>query len=102
MVTLFAAVAPALRATRVLPVEALRDATPGADRFSRRRLILGGRWPALGVGRCSPGCSRGPAPLVLGIGIVGVFLGVTTLAPLVARPLAAVIGRPLRARGRTR
>ncbi len=41
VVTLVAAIAPALRATRVLPVEALRDATPGADRFSHRRLVIG-------------------------------------------------------------
>jgi putative ABC transport system permease protein len=98
-VTLVAAIAPALRATRVLPVEALRDATPGADRFSHRRLILGVLVAGLGVAALFAGLFAGAAPIVIGIGIVGVILGVTTLAPLVAGPLAAAIGWPLQARG---
>src|SRR5262249_15418986 len=37
----------------------------------------------------------------VGLGTMGIVLGVTTLGPLAVRPLAAVIGAPLRARGVT-
>ena len=37
VVTVVAALVPARRATKVLPVEALREATPGAEKPSRRR-----------------------------------------------------------------
>src|SRR3954468_5085247 len=49
VVTVVAAVAPARRATRVLPVEALRDAAPTTQRFSRRRLAVGLLLSAAGV-----------------------------------------------------
>ena len=37
LVTVVAALVPARRATKVLPVEALRESTPGAEKPSRRR-----------------------------------------------------------------
>ena len=99
VITVVAAIAPALRATRVLPVQALQDATPGADRFSHRRLILGAILTALGATVLLAGLFAGASPMFIGIGVVGVILGVTALAPLVARPLASAIGWPLQARG---
>ena len=41
VVTVVAALVPARRATKVLPVEALRDSTPGAEKPSRRRAVIG-------------------------------------------------------------
>ena len=41
VVTVVAALVPARRATQVLPVEALRDSTPGAERPSWRRAVIG-------------------------------------------------------------
>ena len=99
LVTLVAAVAPALRATRVLPVEALRDSLPGAHRFSRRRLVVGVGITALATIALLAALFGGASVIVAAIGIAGIMLGVTALAPLMVRPLAAVIGRPLRARG---
>jgi putative ABC transport system permease protein len=99
VVTFVAAIAPARRATRVLPVEALRDATPAGFRFSHRRLVAGSVLAALGVAALAAGLVGGAPPILIAVGVVGVILGVTSLAPLAARPLAAVIGAPLRARG---
>ena len=41
VVTVVAALVPARRATRVLPVEALRESTPGAEKPSVRRTVIG-------------------------------------------------------------
>jgi putative ABC transport system permease protein len=98
LVTVVAAIAPSRRATRVLPVEALRDSTPGAERFSKRRLVIGLAVTAVGVGALVAGLGGVARELIL-IGIVGSVLGVTTLAPLFAGPLASLLGLPLRSRG---
>jgi putative ABC transport system permease protein len=42
VITVLAAVAPARKATRVAPVEALRESVPGGYRFSPRRAVAGG------------------------------------------------------------
>ena len=41
LVTVVAALVPARRATKVLPVEALRESTPGAEKPSKRRAVIG-------------------------------------------------------------
>src|SRR3954469_4404581 len=99
LVTVVAAVAPARRATRVLPVEALRDAAPTTQRFSRRRLAVGLLLSAAGVAALLWGLYGSGSPLMIPVGVVGVVLGVTTLSPLIVLPMAAVIGSPLRGRG---
>src|SRR3954447_15890054 len=69
LVTVVAAVAPARRATRVLPVEALRDAAPTVNRFSRRRLAVGLLLSAAGVAALLWGLyGSGPPPLFPGGG----------------------------------
>jgi putative ABC transport system permease protein len=98
VVTVVAAIAPSRRATRVLPVEALRDSAPGAERFSKRRLVIGLAVTALGVGALVAGLGGAARELIL-VGIVASVLGVTTLAPLFAGPLASLLGLPLRSRG---
>ena len=88
VVTLVAALAPAYRATRVAPVQALRDAAPSPAGFSAARLAAAWRSPARASPCCSPDCSPGPPsrspPRVPGCR----FIGVTVLGPLLARPLA--------------
>jgi len=99
LTTVVAAVSPARRATRVLPVEALRDAAPTAHRFSRVRAGLGAVLTVGGVAGLLLAL-YGPAPAAfIAIGVVAAVIGITTLAPLFMRPLAAVIGWPLRGRG---
>src|SRR4051794_38323943 len=96
LVTVVAAVAPARRATRVLPIEALRDAAPTAERFSRVRLAIGVVLAAAGVGALMWGLFGSASPLLIPAGVVGVVFGVTTLAPMIVLPLATVIGAPLK------
>jgi putative ABC transport system permease protein len=100
--TLVAAIAPASRATGVAPIQALRDAVPSRVRFSSRRLIAGLAVTAAGVALVLTGLSTGSAVAVTGAGAVASFIGVTVLGPLVAAPLARVIGFPFTLlRGRT-
>ncbi|HEX8105494.1 MAG TPA: FtsX-like permease family protein [Solirubrobacteraceae bacterium] len=100
VVTLVSSLVPALRATRVSPMAALRE---GAVSQTRRRRGLALVLPAAvaGVGVAVmlvgllAGLDTGPALSLLGAGAVLVFIGVGLLSPLLVAPLAAVIGRPL-------
>jgi putative ABC transport system permease protein len=99
VVTIVAALVPARRATKVLPVEALREATPGAERPSWRRAVVGMSFATIGVAGLLMGL-YGDAPFLLfGLGILGVIVGVIVLAPLTTRWMASVFGRPMRWRG---
>ncbi len=99
VVTVVAALVPARRATKVLPIEALRDATPGAKRPSRLRAAIGVLLTGGGVAAILNGLYGGGGGQLVLLGIVGSLVGVITLTPLAARPLAAAIGAPLRMRG---
>ena len=79
-------------------MEALREATPGSRPPSKKRLVIGTIALVGGVAAVVNALSGG-APALLGIGIPAVLIGVLTLAPVAARPLASFIGRPLRLRG---
>jgi putative ABC transport system permease protein len=98
-VTLVAAVAPARRATQVLPVEALRDAAPGVHRFSRRRLVLGLLMVGAGVVALLMALVGSASPIFIAIGVIAAVFGVTTLAPVLIRPMASTLGAPLRRLG---
>ena len=98
-VTVAAAFVPARRAMKVLPIEALRDATPGARTPSKRRAAIGAVTAALGLAAILNGLYGDGGTTLVPIGILTVMIGVITLAPLAARPLASAIGAPLRWRG---
>jgi putative ABC transport system permease protein len=102
VVTLVASVLPARRAARVAPVEALRDGAeqPRAGSL-RRRLLAGTALTAVGLGVLLFGLfgGSGSAAELVGAGAALTFLGVAALSPIVARPAALVLGRPLRALG---
>jgi putative ABC transport system permease protein len=101
LVTVVASVAPARRASRVAPIEALREtgATPGVSRA--RRMVLGSIVALGGVGVLLEGLFDAPsnAALFVGLGAALTFLGVAILSPFVTRPLAAFIGAPVRNAG---
>jgi len=99
IVTVVAAYVPARRATKVLPVEALREATPGARPAGKVRAAFGALLTAASVAAILQGLYGGGGGNLVLLGIAGTLFGVITLAPLAARPLAAAIGAPMRLRG---
>lgn len=98
IVTVLASLAPAVRATRVAPIAAMREGLSEADGHHRRpyfaTLLL-----VVGVGLLLAGLfgggSGGQAASLLGLGAAVVFLAVALLSPRLVRPLAAGIGAPL-------
>jgi putative ABC transport system permease protein len=101
LVTVVAGVAPARRASRVSPIEALREVEGGPTASLRRRIIVGGVVTMVGVVALLYGLFGGPsdAALIVGVGAALTFIGVATLSPLVARPIAGLIGAPIRGMG---
>jgi putative ABC transport system permease protein len=98
LVTVIAGVAPARRASRVSPIEALREVEGGVTTSLRRRAAIGGAVTVVGAAALLYGLFGDPpdAGLIVGAGAALTFIGVATLSPLVARPLAALIGAPFR------
>jgi putative ABC transport system permease protein len=97
-VTLASAILPARRASRVAPIEALRDAPPAAaGAVLRRRIVIGVVVTAAGIAVLLYGLfgSPGQAGVLVGVGAAVTFLGIAILSPLVARPIARVLGAPL-------
>jgi putative ABC transport system permease protein len=94
--TVVASLPPAWRATRVAPVQAMRDPAPEPARFPAGRLAAGLAVTAAGVAAVAAGILAGRGRIVLaGAGAACCFIGVTMLAPLVVRPLAYLCGAPL-------
>jgi putative ABC transport system permease protein len=100
VVTLLASVAPALKATKVPPIAAVRE---GAElprgRFAAHRTAVAVSVVALslallGYGLFVHGVDTGPRLLSLAVGVLGLFVGVALTASKLARPLASVLGRP--------
>ncbi|HET8788839.1 MAG TPA: FtsX-like permease family protein, partial [Actinomycetes bacterium] len=97
VVTVLAALLPALKATRVPPVAALQPETAFAPTgFRKRRIVLGVLVTAVGVAALLAGLFRSEGNQLVNVasGAVIVFFGVAILSPLIARPLARVIGWP--------
>ena len=96
VVTMVSAVGPALRATRVSPMAALREAALPRLRARRSRAVAGATAGAVGLLLLAVGLLGGGsgAPVSVGAGVFLVFLGVAFEVALVARPLARLIGAP--------
>jgi putative ABC transport system permease protein len=100
LVTLFASVRPARRATRVPPIAAVREGS----------VLPVSRWAKYGtatsltvlmlaivlvcLGALAGGIPTGPRLLLLGVGALLLFVGVSMNASKVVRPLASVLGAP--------
>ena len=92
---------PARRATRIEPVEAMRDAvTPGAGPLRRRRIVFAALVELVGLAILlyallgDPGSANATAS-ALGFGAVLMVFGFAILAPTLVRPLSGAIGKPL-------
>jgi putative ABC transport system permease protein len=94
VVTVVASLAPALRSTRIAPVVALREGLVEQHRGRTRRTIIAAVVTVLGLVALLGGLAGGELSL-MGLGALVVFLGVAMLSPLLVRPLAALVGRPL-------
>ena len=93
-VTVVSAIGPARGAVRIPPVVALDDRQSAAGPSLRRRFTWGTVLALAGAVLLGIGLAK-PAIQLVGIGAAGLFVGVATLSPAVARPLSSVIGRPL-------
>src|SRR3954467_14294761 len=107
IVTVLSSLAPALRATRVPPVEALHEgAVPTLRGPSRKVTIAGAVLGLAGVGLMAAGLfgsfSSNASLSFVGGGALATFLGVALVSPYLIRPLASIVGRPFeRTRGIT-
>jgi putative ABC transport system permease protein len=99
LVTVVAALVPARRATKVLPIEALHESTPGTEKPSWRRAVVGLTMLGGGVGAMLSSLYGGADMRIFGVGLVAALLGVMVSLPLAVRPLSALIAAPLRLRG---
>jgi putative ABC transport system permease protein len=99
-ITVLASIVPALRATRVPPISAVREgSTPPTSRFAPYApyVALGTiavAAVALGVGLFVSGLGTEGVLLLLGVGTIALFIGFALLAPRLVRPLAAIVGWP--------
>jgi putative ABC transport system permease protein len=93
-VTVLSALGPARRAVRVSPMDALGGGWHDADTTPRRRAITGSGLVLVGLAFLGLGLAK-PAVSVVGVGAAAIFIGLATVAPILARPLASAIGRPL-------
>jgi putative ABC transport system permease protein len=93
-VTVIASVGPARRAVRIPPVAALSQGQAEPEVMSRRQLIRGAAVSLIGGVVLAIGLI-GPNVLLVAVAALLVRFGVAMLAPAVARPLSAAVGRPL-------
>jgi putative ABC transport system permease protein len=95
--TVAAAVGPAVRASRVAPLAALREAAIDRSGTSRRRVLAGLVILGLGAAGVLAGALVGGESLLLwtGLGAVACLTGLVVAGPVVARPAASILGAPL-------
>jgi putative ABC transport system permease protein len=94
LITTLSSWGPARKASKVPPVAAIRGADSIPEgRSLRRRLISGGLVLALGIAALAGGLAGGGIGLV-GLGALVFYGGVAMLSPLVAGPMAKLIGAP--------
>src|SRR4051794_38951617 len=106
LVTLLAGLFPAIRATRVPPISAVREgAVLPKSRLAPARPYIAAATIALGIAAIADGVFAGgstKAVLVpMGAGTLLLFLGVAMISSHLVRPLAALVGRPARSLGRS-
>ncbi|MDQ2677887.1 MAG: ABC transporter permease [Actinomycetota bacterium] len=99
VVTLLASLAPAVRASRVAPMAALRDAAIDRSDTSRVRAVLGAVVAVAGIGLVLYGALGSVAsPIsIVGPGALLSLVGLVVLGPVVARPASSLLGAPIAA-----
>ena len=97
VVTALAALFPAIRASRIPPVAAMREVAHDVSGQSRARVLAGLLITVVGGLLLARGLFVGGdnALLSVGIGAGLVFLGITVLGPILVGPFVGVIGWPI-------
>lgn len=93
IVTVASAWLPARRAGKVPPLAAMRETAIEIVVLSRRRSLFGLILIALGAATIVA-VTSGASNKWLGLGILFVFSGTITLGPVIARPVALLLGKP--------
>ena len=105
VITVLASVVPARRATRVPPIAAVREgSTLPPSRFAAHSLktavaVIAASVAAICVGIFASGMATLAVVLLLGLGILGLFVGVAFAAPHMVKPLTRLVGLPARRSG---
>ena len=98
-VTVFAALAPARRASSITPISAMTGITEQVRSNTPKRVLVGLALLAMGIAAGSFGLfvasSATPVVAGMGLGMLGVFIGVVTLAPVIATPVTRALGLPI-------
>ena len=105
IITLLSSVLPARRATRVPPIAAVREGSElpqtRAQKHSTKVAlgVIGASVAAMSLGVFASGLSGGAVALLLGLGVLSLFVGVALIAPRLVKPLASLVGWPARRTG---
>ena len=100
VITLIASIRPALRATRVPPIAAVREGSVlPPSRFARfgfpaAVLVTASAVSLLALGSFVDSLGTAPRLFLVGLGAILLFLGVALVAPRLVRPLASALGWP--------
>ena len=99
VVTLLASLMPAIRATRVEPIAAVREGVLPPSRLQRFGLpvalgVLGVALALLLFGAFDSNASTVQRLLAIGVGVLAAFLGVALIASKFVPPLVRVLGKP--------
>ncbi|MBL8777899.1 MAG: ABC transporter permease [Acidimicrobiales bacterium] len=94
VITVVAAFFPARKASKVPPIAALRDVAQDTSGSSKGRRIAGLALAVLGIGLAAKGLADEDAT-TLGYGLLGIFLSVATLGPVIAGPISRFLAWPI-------
>ncbi|WP_454195522.1 ABC transporter permease [Nocardia sp. Marseille-Q1738] len=94
VVTMVSAYAPARRAARIPPVQAMREEFASTGESLRVRTIIGVVLAVLGVAFVALGAQRtgGTAAATVGVGALGLIFAVLLAGPALSRPVVAALG----------
>ncbi|MFC5999847.1 ABC transporter permease [Quadrisphaera sp. GCM10027208] len=99
VVTVLAALPPAVRASRIPPVAAMRDDVALPERSLRLRGLVGAALLVAGGGLLWRSLAGSGDGVTVAVASLLLFLGTATAAPLVARPVLRVLAVPFTATG---
>jgi putative ABC transport system permease protein len=94
IITLLAAFLPARRGGKVPPIAALRETAVDTTELSKLRVGVSVGITALGALLLGFGLAGDGSIGAVGLGALVMFIGVTTLGPVVARPVTRILGAP--------